>query len=518
MINTSYLPLKTGGRIMLGNNNELLKKLNKIGIALSAQRNVNKLLEIILEESMDITGADAGSIYIKEECQGDKNNEVLRFKITRNMSREFEWSEFTLNIDKKSIAGFSAFSKRPMNIKSLDDTEDLYGISYNRAFDYKIAYKSVNMLVIPMLNYDYEVVGVLQLINKKKHKYMVFQGPEEIEEEIIPFSSEEEEVIESLAAQAGILIERTILHDEIQELLSSFITAMVSTIDARDITTSGHSKRLAGYALHFIKTLNNVNYGKYADIIFSEDNFKEMYYAALLHDIGKIGVEEAVLLKENRLSDAEMEKIKYRLKYIKLLVKNSKEHSDLYSKLDSYLTFLLSINTSGFIDDDKMNILNEIYEIKVEDENEIIPLLTEEEYENLSVRKGNLTEEEREKINYHATYSYNILKNITWTKKLRDVPLIAGSHHEKINGSGYPNGLKGEEICIQARILAILDIFEALTARDRPYKPPMSVEKAIEILEFEVKDNHLDPDLFEIFIKERIFDLYKEELDKIIKI
>jgi HD-GYP domain-containing protein (c-di-GMP phosphodiesterase class II) len=434
------------------------------------------------------------------------------------MSRQFEWSEFTLNIDKKSIAGFSAFSKQVMNIKSLDDTENLYGISYNRSFDYKIAYKSVNMLVIPMLNYENDVVGVLQLINKKKHKYILFERPEDIEDEIIPFSEEEEEVIESLSAQAGILIERTILHDEIQELLSSFISAMVRTIDARDITTSGHSRRLAGYALHFIKTLNNVNYGKYADTKFSDDDFREIYYAALLHDIGKIGVEEAVLLKENRLNNSEIEKIKYRFKYIKLLIRNNKEYSDLYSKIDSYLNFIFSINKAGFLDDEKMTILNEIYSIEVEDENEVINLLTEEEYKNLSVRKGNLTDEERKKINDHVVHSYNILKDITWTKTLKNVPEIAGNHHEKIDGSGYPKGLKGEEICIQARILAILDIFEALTARDRPYKPPMTVEKAVSILEFEVKDKHLDPDLFEIFIKERIFDLYKEELDKIIQI
>ena len=502
---------------MTSNNSELLKKLNKIGIALSAERNVNKLLEIILEESMDITGADAGSIYIKEEIE-DGAKEVLRFKITRNMSRVFEWSEFTLNIDTKSIAGFSAFSKQVMNIKSLDDTESLYGISYNRSFDYKIAYKSVNMLVIPMMNYENDVVGVLQLINKKRNKHLKFKGPEDIESEIVPFSESEEEIIESLAAQAGILIERTILHDEIQELLSSFISAMVSTIDARDITTSGHSRRLAGYALHFIKRLNNVNYGKYADTKFSDEDVREIYYAALLHDIGKIGVEEAVLLKENRLSNPEIEKIKYRLKYVKILIKNNEEYKDLYSKIDSYLDFILSINKAGFVDDEKMAILNEIYSTKVEDEDEIIPFLTEHEYENLSVRKGNLTEEERQKINDHATHSYNILKNITWTKALKNVPEIAGNHHEKIDGSGYPKGLKGEEICIQARILAIVDIFEALTARDRPYKPPMSVEKAISILEFEVKDKHLDPDLFEIFIKERIFDLYKEELDKIIKI
>jgi len=500
---------------MLENNRELIKKLNKIGIALSAERNVDKLLEIILEESMKITGADAGSIYIKEECN---NKECLRFKITKNISRKFEWSEFTLNIDKKSIAGYCAYSKEVLNIENLDNLSKLDGISYNRAFDQKINYKSVNMLVIPMLNYDFDVVGVVQLLNKKKDRSIVFDKVEDIEKEIIPFTLEEEEIIESLSAQAGILIERTVLHDEIQELLSSFINAMVGTIDARDITTSGHSRRLAGYALHFGKIINKVDYGKYKDTKFNDDEIKELYYSALLHDIGKIGVEEAVLQKENRLSNENIELIKYRFKYLKIILKNNIKYAEIYNELDFYLEFILSLNKIGFLDDEKEKLLKEIYGIKISLEDEEINLLSDFEYENLSIKRGNLTNEERQKINSHAIHSKAILEKVNWSKKLRNVPEIAGSHHEKINGTGYPNKLKDEEICIQARILAILDIFEALTARDRPYKPATPVEKAIQIFEFEVKDNHLDKDLFEIFIKERIFDLYKEELDKIIKI
>lgn len=501
---------------MIDNKNELIKRLNKIGVSLSSEKNVNNLLNIILEESMNITSADAGSIYVKEEDEDGK--ETLRFSITKNNSRSFEWSEFSLDINKESIAGYVALTKDIVNLEIMDNAFKLYGINYNSSFDDKINYKTVNMLVIPMLNYEKEVVGVVQLINKKKNKFSILLEPHEIPDQIKNFEEEEIDIIKSLSAQAGILIERTRLYLGIEELLSSFIGAMVTTLDARDKTTSGHSRRLAGYALHFVQIINKIKYGKYKYVNFSDEEIKEFYYAALLHDIGKIGVDEKIPQKEKKLDKSKMEALKWKFRFLKEKLVNNEEYKDISTKLDDYYKFIESINGSGYLNDESKKTLDYLFGLKVNIDGEDFHLLHVEEYEHLSIQKGNLTKSEREKINYHVVDSFNILKDIKWTKKLKNVPDIAASHHEKIDGSGYPFGLKGEEISIQARILAILDIFEALTARDRPYKPPMSVEKAIKILEIEVNANHLDKDLFEIFMKEGIFELYKEELDKIIKI
>lgn len=498
----------------------LLKKLNKIGIALASERNINKLLELILKESIDITNCDAGSIYIKEN--DEKGNAVIRFKNALNLSRKVEFSEFTLNLDKKSIAGYVALTGEILNLNNVNDIDAQLGLHYNDSFDKMINYKTVNMLVVPMINYNNEVVGVLQLINKKKDDVILLENIEEITEKIEVFNKEEIEIIKSLTAQAGILIERTELYDEIQELLSSFIQAMVVTLDSRDTTTSGHSRRLAGYALGFVDAINRVDYGEFKNIHFSKEEIKELYYSALLHDIGKIGVSEAVLQKRTKISPETLELLEYKFDYLKVKfnLKTNKTADEVrfIEKYDSYFNIVKTVNNKPFLTDDEEKLIFELNEFEFEIENKKIKMFKPLEFENLSIKRGNLTDKERDEINYHVSYSYNILKDIKWTKDLKKVPIIASSHHEKIDGTGYPRGLKGEEISIQARVLAILDIFEALTARDRPYKPAISVERAIEILEKEVEVNHLDKNLFEIFMKENIFELYKEELNKIIKI
>lgn len=498
----------------------LLQKLNKIGIALTSERDIGKLLELILKESISITNCDAGSIYIKEI--NEFGTPVIRFKNAINLSREVKFNEFTLNLDKKSIAGYVAMTGEVLVLNDVENIDEKLELHYNDAFDKMINYKSVNMLVVPMISYNNEVVGVLQLINKKKHEVLLLNNPDIISSQVESFVKEEIEIIESLTAQAGILIERTHLYDEIQELLSSFIQAMVVTLDARDITTSGHSRRLAGYALGFVEAINHVNYGEFKNLIFTKEQIKEIYYAALLHDIGKIGVSETVLQKRTKVALETIELFEYKLEYLKEKVmdkinKNSDEIKFL-DKYDNYLKIIKMVNDKPFLTDEEEELLNELNSFEFNFNEKNIRMFKPIEFENLIIKRGNLTNKEREEINSHVSYSYNILKDIKWTKELKDVPNIASSHHEKIDGTGYPRKLKGEEISVQARILAMLDIFEALTARDRPYKPPMAVEKAIEILKKEVEDNHLDKNLFEIFLKEKIYELYKEELNKIVNL
>lgn len=504
----------------MSNDKRLIKKLTKIGVLMTSERNISKILEMILRESIELSNCDGGSIYIKEI---DENSvPVIKFKNAINFSRKIEFKEFSLNLDKNSIAGFVALNGEILVLDDVDNIDPILELKYNDSFDKMINYKTVNMAVIPMISYDNEVVGVLQLINKRKNAHLNLINLNEVKEQIDSFNSEELEIIESLAAQAGILIERTKLYDEIQELLGSFIQAMVATLDTRDITTSGHSKRLAGYALKFAEVINQVDYGVYKDIFFSKEEIKELYYSALLHDIGKIGVKEAVLQKRTKLTENTIETLEYRFRFLinALALKNELNdfEKEIVEKPEKYLDIIRLINNKPFITDEEEDLLKKINNLEVNFNGIKYKFFKKEEIENLTIKKGNLTDDEREEINSHVSYSYKILKDIKWIKELKNIPDIASSHHERIDGTGYPRRLKGNEISIQAKILAILDIFEALTARDRPYKPPMSVEKAIEIIKKEVEDNHLDKELFQIFMQEKIYELYKEELNKIIKL
>lgn len=489
----------------------LLNRLNNIGIMLSAEKNTNKLLEMILKESMEITCCDAGSIYVKFEKD---ESFFLKFQATKNNSREFPFKEFHLPINTHSISGSCAYTGKSYNFKNMEDVSNVLGLQHNDHFDKQIHYKTVNMLVIPMKDFSGEIVGVLQLINKKTQYDIFLDSLEDFDAYIVPFTKEEEEIILSLASQTAILLERSKLHEEIQHLFECFIESMVTTIEQRDPTTSGHSIRVARYVSKLAKAVNEVNYGKYKDLCFSEPQLKELYYAGLLHDIGKIGVRERVLLKQNRLSDEELQTVCYRLHYMKkdLLLKKfqeqiSQEEEQHLHALDHYCTFLCSINQKGFITDDEENLIRTIASITFTDYDDTVKnLLTENEVTQLIVKRGNLTDEERNQINLHVSYTYRVLKDIPWIKAMRRVPEIAAAHHEKLDGTGYPSRLTEEHISIQSRMLAIIDIFEALTAVDRPYKAAMPVDRALKILEEEAQHHHLDPDLFQIFMQEKVFE------------
>lgn len=496
----------------------IVEHLTHIGIELSAEKDVDKLLEKILIECMNITGCDAGSLYFKEDCDG---GDCIRFRHTQNRSKSFPFKSFTMPLDTNSIAGACAFHGIIYNLKSMDETVEKIGIKHDGSFDKSVNYKTCNMLVIPMKNYNGEVIGVLQLINKKKDPNVVLGEPETIPDEITPFLDREAEIIESLAAQAAILIERSQLFDEIEELLESFTVSLVTALDQRDPITAGHSKRVTEYALNLAHKVSEIDYGPYANLSFSQEEFKEMYYAGLLHDVGKIGVREFVLMKENKLMDSEMQALYYKYQWIKnhLLIKSKEKNlteteSLIFKNIDEYWTFIDHINQTGYLPDDELakleaigalefSMLQKNAEGEVEEEN--IVMLTPHELKNLSIRKGTLTAEEREMIQSHARFSFEILSGIKWTRELSNVPIIGASHHEKMNGKGYPSGLTGGQMPVQARMLAVADIFDALTAKDRPYKPAIPVTRSLEIIQEEADRYHLDPDLVEIFVNEKAY-------------
>lgn len=496
---------------------ELLRELNKIGVALTAERDTDSLLALILEETMYITRSDGGSLYITEEQEGKT---VLRFKIARNRSRDLQFDEFVFPLDRNSIAGYVALTKEILHIPDVREISPEIGVHYNDKPDKKINYRTVNMLVIPMIDYNRRVVGVLQLINKKREYDTRLGDVSTFPAAIVNYTDDEKEVVSSLASQAAMLLERSRLYEDIQALFLSFIEAMVTALDARDTTTYGHSRRLARLSYALAQVIGEHGEGPFQNVKFSKEELREIYYAALLHDIGKIGVRENVLLKRNRLSDDRMSAIRYRFSYLKatLEVRNllhgaTPEEVELLNGLDRYYEFVDGINKKLFITDEDLLKLKHIGDIRFLDMDGCQqPLLDAFELENLMIRRGNLTAGEREIMNSHVTHSHDLLKRIRWTKDLQRVPEIAGAHHEKMDGTGYPRGLKGSDLTVQARILAILDIFEALTASDRPYKPALPTEKALAIIEEDVKAGRLDGDIFEVFVKARVWETNLKDL------
>lgn len=498
----------------------LLDQISEIGLKLTAEKDVNKLLELILTECIKLTGSDAGSIYIKEQKDASEEAPQLVFMYTLNTSMSFPFKSFKLPINMNSISGACAMTGQTFNFKDMNDTFEILGFHHNRSFDESYGYETCNMLVIPLKNYTNEMIGVLQLINKKgvpSHKFLAYSN--DFVSHVIPYTSSDEKIVGSLASQAAMLIERSILFKDIENLLDSMIDTLVTALDRRDPITAGHSKRVASYAVALAKTVNTIDYGPYGHIVFSDESLKELYIAGMLHDVGKIGVREYVLMKRNKLTDDGITQIRWRYKYIaRCMVErplglrqasNEPNASGPVSaeEVQSFVPALEAINKGGFLKDEDKAFLDRIKDLTYEDaEGDVIAFLTPEEYEFLSVPRGNLTNEERKEINDHAVHTYNILNGIDWTRDLKLVPKIAADHHEKLNGYGYPNGRRAEELELRSRILAVADIFDALTAKDRPYKPAVPIDKSIEILEDDASKGGLDSELVAIFKNERAYE------------
>lgn len=479
----------------------LVERLCHIGVELSAEKNVDALLELILKESMNIVNCDGGSIYFIE---GDKEDRHLVFKFTENRSVSFPFERFVMPLNKKSIAGACAVEKRILNFKSMDETMELIGIQHNTSYDESTGYKTVNMLVLPLQNYEREVVGVLQLINKMEYSESDQDGQDKT---IIPFTATDEQIISALASQAAILIERSLLFIAIEKLLDSTIFALVKALDQRDPITAGHSGRVASYSQQLYDYVRQYLRDTYPDVDFSDEGHREIYIAGLLHDVGKIGVPEHLLMKESKLSSAQLDAVENRLRYYKLILQVKEEkgvmpdvEKGILETIDGAIERIRKINTSGFLSDEEEAWIKDfsnqtIMDLNGEQRNFLLPF----EIEQLSIKRGNITEAERAKINSHAQMSLDILKGIPWTKDLAHIPEVAGQHHEKLNGMGYPSGLKAANLSLSARVIAIADIYDALTATDRPYKPAVPIEKSLAILSEESERGTLDPVLVKAF-------------------
>jgi HD-GYP domain-containing protein (c-di-GMP phosphodiesterase class II) len=522
-----------------------LKKLNEIGIALSSENDIATLLDSILTISMDITTADAGSLYIVEEIPDmpfDKfdffKNKQLRFKHSKNHSRQVPFTEFTMPISPNSIAGYAALSQKPLNIPDVYHIpEDVpYGFG-GLKFDESINYRTMSMLTVPMLNRDKETIGVIQLINKKRSDSLTLETTLQTEHDVITFNKGDEDFIYSMASQAAVSYENQQLYDSIKNLFEGFIKASVTAIESRDPTTSGHSERVAILTVGLAETVDHLKTGPYKDVHFSRQDIQEINYASLLHDFGKIGVREPVLVKAKKLYEHEKQAIENRYDIIKkalevdiskkkiqyLLSKSRDEaladihkldeqFTEQLAEIDDFLSFILKVNEPTILKTEGFERLKEIQSKHLfVNDHEIYPYLTDSEAKRLMIPKGSLDEEERQQIESHVTHTYKFLQQIPWTNDLRNVPEIAYAHHEKMDGSGYPLKIPDKAIPFQSRMMTISDIYDALTAQDRPYKRAVPRQKALDILGFEVKDHKIDQELYNIFLEAKIYERVKTD-------
>jgi HD-GYP domain-containing protein (c-di-GMP phosphodiesterase class II) len=382
-----------------------------------------------------------------------------------------------------------------------------------------------------MISARNEVIGVIQLINKRAKGWITLDLPSDFDAGIVPFDDIAETYIFALASQAGIALENVLLYGEVKTLFDGFVKAAVTAIEARDPTTSGHSERVARMTVNLAIAVNETDSGHFREVRFSDNDLTQIQYAGLLHDFGKVGVREHVLVKAKKLYEHERELILQRFQLIKrgyriegleskvrYLLEASRDQiaaelaaidSDVAAKvaeLDDVIRFILAANEPTVLDEGSFERIAEIARMAWRnDDGATAPLLTPTEASCLQIRRGSLTEQERLEINSHVVHSYNFLRRIPWSRTLRDVPDIAGSHHEKLDGTGYPNALRGGQIPVQARMMAISDIYDALTASDRPYKKAMPMQRALDILSTDVRRGQLDADLFEVFVAARVW-------------
>lgn len=464
------------------------RNIISIGIELTTEKDRNRLLEKILEESMDVTNCDAGTLYVLE-------NNALKFKVMKTLSMGVSQGEDGEEINlppvplkEENVCAYSAIHRKVINIKDVwcNDTFDFSG---PKKYDSMTGYHTESMLVIPLANHEGEVIGVMQLINALDD-----------EGQIIVFDEEYEFIILSLASQAAIAISNMHYTEELKEQMWSFTEALATAIDERTPYNATHTRKVADYSGRIVDELNK----EYADgqfpECFDEQRKEQLVMGALLHDIGKMIVPLDVMNKATRLGE-KLSDIENRFKlfecYAKMRFLEGKQTEEEYVEQSEFLrdtlTFVNDIDKKGFLPDEDFARIEALTAKKwmLPDDTET-PLFTEEEAECLKIRKGTLTDEERAVMENHVNMTRKILEKVHFNRYFKDCPIWAAQHHETLDGTGYPDHLTADKLACESRILAVADIYDALTSEDRPYKKPMPKEKAFDILDDMVSAGKLD--------------------------
>jgi len=512
--------------------------LANIGLALSKEKDMNRLLEMILLEAKRIANSDGGTLYMMTD-DGRLRFEImmtdsLDFHMGGTSGKDIPFYPVKLYTDegepnKSMIAAYVGLTGETVNITDAYKAKG-FDFSGTKMFDEKTNYRSKSFLTVPLKNHEDEIIGVLQLLNAQAQK----------SKKIISFTSEIQKMVEALASQAAVAITNKNLIKDLENLFESFIKLIASAIDAKSPYTGGHCARVPEITMMLAEAVQQTKDGPFADVAFSEKEMYELKIAAWLHDCGKVATPEFVVDKSTKLEtiydrvheletrfgilrrDEEIKRLKKELKFERddslSLEEKAEQVKDLqkgYRKtlrdLKSDLEFVKESNVGGeFMSGDKKDRVHQIANYRWKPNGKVENFLSENEVYNLTIPRGTLTPEERKVINDHIVVTINMLEELPYPKHLQNVPEFAGGHHEKLDGTGYPMGLMKDEMTVQARIMAIADIFEALTAKDRPYKKGKTLSQAMRILGFMKNDAHIDVDLFDIFVKEKIYLQYAE--------
>jgi HD-GYP domain-containing protein (c-di-GMP phosphodiesterase class II) len=500
------------------------RELNRIGIALSAEKDIDRLQSFILTTMRQLTHADGASLWLTMEEDGVPK---LFLASSQNHSIDKDtYSAFTVPVDDRTVVGYTVTV----------GTSQIYEDAYNppagkprggKTFDAQFGYRTKSMLTVPMRNYKNDLVGAVQLINAKR-KFETRLTLDNVDDEVMSFQPDDVEMIESIASQAAVALDNKNLIDSIQALFDGFVQASVTAIEQRDPSTAGHSGRVEGLTTKLARAVNEIATGRYRDVHLSDDQMKELRYACLLHDFGKVGVREHILVKAKKLIPGQLEVIRARFEFIErsVQVKYATEKleamrrgkngdvldeidrrlSEELAQLEMWVQSIVVANEPSVMPEDKASTLEVLAGQTYQDiSGREHPMLEPQEFRFLSIRKGTLDPQERLEMESHVTHSFHFLTKIPWTPVMRGIPEIAYGHHEKLDGSGYPRRLAGEQIPLQARMMTISDIFDALTAQDRPYKRAVSPTVALDILHDEAGQGKLDKDLLEIFVHKKIF-------------
>jgi len=517
-----------------------LEQLNDIGAALSQEKNLDRLLEKILVAAQTITRADGGTLYLLEE------GVRLRFAIMRNESlgialggtsgNDIPFYPILLHKDSKPnntmVAAYAAINQRTVNIADAY-TEAGFDFSGTRQFDQKTGYRSKSFLTVPMKNHEGEVIGVLQLINS------LGEGGKEI----LSFSEADQRLAESLASQAAIALTNRALINQLEELFESFIELINTAIDEKSPYTGGHCQRVPMLTMMLAEAVNETNHGPFASFAMTDEDRHELKIAGMLHDCGKVTTPVHIVDKATKLEtifdrfsmietrfevlkrDAEIEAAKMRLQLAQdadadELSKRERHYAieqalrEQLRHLEEDREFLRRCNIGGeYMPPEAQARVRDIGRSYrwTDPSGHVANFLSEDEIKNLSIPRGTLTHEERETINHHIVATIKMLEALPWPKHLKNVSEYAGGHHERMDGKGYPRGLTRDQMSVQARVMGIADIFEALTAKDRPYKHGKTLSESLKILGQFKENGHIDPDLFDIFVRKKVYLRYAEQ-------
>jgi HD-GYP domain-containing protein (c-di-GMP phosphodiesterase class II) len=506
-------------------------ELTRIGVALGTERDLKTLLDLILTQARRISASDAGSLYLVERT--DAGPTRLRIRIAQTFSKpDAPFVEFTVPVDRTSLAGHAATTGEALIIDDAYFLPPDVEYSINRSFDERYGYHTKSMLVIPMKDHGEQIIGVLQLINRKRQFDAVLSTPDVVEQQVVPYSRRTVDLVTALAGQAAVAIENSRLYEDIERLFEGFVLAAVTSIEQRDPTTFGHSGRVAKMTVDLAEVVDRASHSVFHNITFTREQLREIRYAGLLHDFGKVGVREQVLVKAKKLYPHDLLLIKQRCAFLRrtaerdfwrqraeFLEKHGRKGYEAFcadlaaaqarevAELAAFVRLVEHANEPTVLPEERFGPLVSFMQREYDDiDGDRRPYLTADEARFLTIPQGSLDPAERFEIESHVNLTYRFLQQIPWTRELQQVPFIAYGHHEKLDGRGYPRGVMGDGIPIQTRMMTISDIYDALTAADRPYKAAVAPARALDIMSEEVGVGQLDAALFGLFVEAKVFD------------